>query len=65
MEFDYDSEKDSFYIYLDDDSEVTESVDGDDIVLDYDGNKNLVGIEILNAKKILSQKIFEKLIKLE
>lgn len=64
MEFDYDQENDSFYIYLDDDSEVKESVDGDDIVLDYDENKNLVGIEILNAKKIFSQKVFEKLTKL-
>ena len=58
MKFEYDKEVDAGYIYLDD------SVDGvdktielnDDIIVDFDKNGKLLGIEILNASKVLSRK---------
>ena len=63
MTLEYDSETDSMYVYIDEESEVKDSVEvDDDLVLDYDINGKLVGIEIMKAKNIISQKILDEFV---
>ena len=60
MKFEYDRDVDAAYIYLQHpikDGEVKNTVELDNINLDYDKDGKLVGIEILNASRLISRKI--------
>ena len=60
MKFEYDKEVDAAYIYLEDsieNSQANKTIElNDNIILDFDKNGKLLGIEILSASKILHQK---------
>jgi len=60
MKMSYDKEIDAAYIYLKDKilaGEVAETVSlAENINLDYDKSKKLIGIEILSASKVLPEK---------
>jgi len=63
MTFEYDPEEDSVYVYIDEEAEVKESVETDDgFVLDYDANGKLIGIAILKAKNVISEKILNEFV---
>ena len=60
MKFEYDKEADAAYIYLvypvkDGQSERTVELK-ENIILDFDGDGKLLGVEILNAGKVLNKK---------
>jgi uncharacterized protein YuzE len=61
MRFEYDREADAAYIYVKypiKEGEVKRTIAlNDEIILDFDKNNKLIGIEILNAKKVLSRKV--------
>ncbi|MBS3137605.1 DUF2283 domain-containing protein [Candidatus Woesearchaeota archaeon] len=61
MKFEYDKEVDAAYVYLQypiKDGEVKKTVEVDDnIILDYDKSGKLVGVEILNASKVMNKKM--------
>ena len=64
MKIEYDKEADVAYIYLkyplqDGECKKTKELDGH-IILDYDGEGKLLGVEILNASKILTKKFIEE-----
>lgn len=60
MKFEYDKDADATYIYLEDsiaDGEVNKTIElNDNIILDFDKNGKLLGVEILNASKLLNKK---------
>ncbi|MBI2449405.1 DUF2283 domain-containing protein [Candidatus Pacearchaeota archaeon] len=60
MKFEYDKDADAAYIYLEDsieDGEVKKTIElNDNIILDFDKNGKLIGIEILDASIILNKK---------
>lgn len=60
MKFEYDKEIDAAYIFLEDsinDKEAAKTIEANDnIILDFDKNGKLLGIEILSASKILNKK---------
>ncbi|MBS3080912.1 DUF2283 domain-containing protein [Candidatus Pacearchaeota archaeon] len=60
MKFEYDKEADAAYIYLEDsiaDGESKKTIElNDNIIVDFDKNGKLLGIEILSASKVLNQK---------
>ena len=60
MKFKYDKEVDAAYIYLEDsikDGEADKTIElNDNIILDFDKNGKLLGVEILNASKVLNKK---------
>ena len=60
MKFEYDKEVDAAYIYIDDtikDGEVKKTIElNDNIILDFDDKQKLVGIEILDASKVMNKK---------
>jgi len=60
MRFEYDKDVDAAYIYLEDsiaDGEAEKTIElNDNIILDFDKNGKLLGIEILSASKVLLQK---------
>ncbi|MHA1344276.1 MAG: DUF2283 domain-containing protein [Promethearchaeota archaeon] len=62
MRLEYDKDVDAAYIYLEDDIKGGEAVKtielNDNIILDFDAKGKLIGMEILNASKILNEKIF-------
>tara|TARA_Y100000310_G_C20437197_1_gene694307 strand:- start:209 stop:415 length:207 start_codon:yes stop_codon:yes gene_type:complete len=64
MKVSYDKEVDAAYIYLKYPIEKGESKKtielNDNIILDFDKNKKLIGMEVLNASKVLSKKILEQ-----
>ena len=60
--FNYDSENDDLFIYLED-RKSSGAVELGNFVLDFDEKGNLVAMQILNASEILS-KILSKVIKL-
>ena len=67
MKLKYDKEIDAAYIYLEDkikEGSIKETIAlNEDIILDIDNTKKIVGIEILNASKHLNKKILvEKII---
>ena len=63
MSFEYDVDEDSMYVYIDEEAEVKESVETDDgFVLDYDANGKLVGIAILKAKNVISEKVLNEFV---
>ena len=57
----YDPDTNVAYLYIVESIEPAEAssqeVVGDDLVLDYDGKGKLLGIEILNARKLLRTEI--------
>ncbi len=60
MKITYDKEADAAYIYLEgsiEDGEAKKTVElNDNIIVDFDKEGKLLGIEILNASKILNKK---------
>jgi len=63
MKFEYDKEADAAYIYLEHpikDKEVKSTIElNDDIILDFDNKGKLLGIEILDASKVLNKKVLQ------
>lgn len=61
MKFEYDKEVDAAYIYLQfpiKEGEVKKTLElNPDIILDYDKDSKLIGVEILNASKIVKKDI--------
>lgn len=61
MKLEYDKSVDAAYIYLKyplADGEVKKSVEcKKDIIFDFDDHGKLIGVEILNAKKVLGRKV--------
>lgn len=64
MKFEYDKKADAAYIYLKypiEDGECKKTVElNENIILDFDKSNKLIGVEILNASKILSKEIIEE-----
>ncbi len=60
MKFEYDKDVDAAYIYVEypiKDGEIKKNIElNENIILDFDENNKLLGIEILNASKVLSEK---------
>ncbi|MEK6952064.1 MAG: DUF2283 domain-containing protein [Nanoarchaeota archaeon] len=60
MKFEYDKEVDAGYIYLDypiKDGEAKKTIElNENIILDFDEKGKLLGVEILNASKVLNKK---------
>ncbi|MBS3089136.1 DUF2283 domain-containing protein [Candidatus Pacearchaeota archaeon] len=61
MKFEYDKTVDAGYIYVADDIAEGEAVKtiqlNDNIILDFDKNGKLLGIEILDASKVLNKNV--------
>jgi uncharacterized protein YuzE len=51
MKVKYDKENDVLYIRLSNKSVIESDSEKPGIILDYDSNQNIVGIEVLNASK--------------
>jgi uncharacterized protein YuzE len=51
MKVKYDKENDSLYIKLSNNPVIESDSEKPGIILDYDGEQNIVGIEVLNASK--------------
>ena len=66
MKFEYDKEADAAYIYLEypiKKGGVKKTVElKDNIVLDYDANGKLIGIEVLDASKIMKKQVLKEAI---
>ncbi|MFA4856138.1 MAG: DUF2283 domain-containing protein [archaeon] len=63
MKVSYDREIDAMYIALEDakSGRVKQTIAlNDDLIVDFDGNKKIVGIEILAASKNLTKKEFKQ-----
>ncbi len=64
MRLEYDKEVDAAYIYLEyptQEGEAKRTIQlNDDIVLDFDGKNKLIGVEILNASKILKKEVLHE-----
>lgn len=60
MKFEYDKDVDAAYIYLEDsitEGQAEKTIElGDNIILDFDKNGKLLGVEILSASKVLNKK---------
>lgn len=67
MRVSYDEEADAAYIYLKEriaKGEVKNTIAlNDDIILDFDKDKKLIGIEILTASKNIPQKVVAEMLK--
>ncbi|HLD15129.1 MAG TPA: DUF2283 domain-containing protein [Candidatus Nanoarchaeia archaeon] len=63
MKLEYDKEVDAAYIYIKypiKDGECAKTIElNDNIFIDYSKDGRLLGVEILNAKKILGKKVIE------
>ena len=61
MKFEYDKEADAGYIYIEypiKEGEAKKTIQlNDNIILDFDAKDKLLGVEILNASKILDKKV--------
>jgi uncharacterized protein YuzE len=64
MKLEYDKDVDAAYIYLVDDlndGQVTKTIElNENIILDFDNKGKLLGMEILNASKVLNEKMLLK-----
>jgi len=64
MKISYDKKVDSAYIYLKhpiEKGEAKKTIElNDNIILDFDKDKKLIGIEVLSASKVLSKKVLEQ-----
>ena len=60
----YDKDVDAAYIYLDypiKDGEVKKTIGlNDNIILDFNNKDKLIGVEILDASKVLNKKVLEE-----
>jgi len=60
MKFEYDKEVDAAYIYLESplkEGAVKKTIElNDNIILDFDKEGKLIGIEVLDASKVLNKK---------
>ena len=60
MKFEYDKEVDAAYIYLEypiKKGEAKKTIAlNDNIIIDFDKNNKLIGVEVLNASKVLAKK---------
>ncbi|MFH1376815.1 MAG: DUF2283 domain-containing protein [Candidatus Woesearchaeota archaeon] len=60
MIFEYDKDVDAAYIYVESsikDGESKKTIElNENIILDFDKNNKLIGVELLNASKILNKK---------
>ena len=60
MKFEYDKDADAAYIYLEypiQDGQVKNTIElNDNITLDFDDKGKLLGVEILDASKVLNKK---------
>ena len=66
MKFEYDKDMDAAYIYLkypikDGEAKKTRELN-ENITLDFDESDKLLGVEILNASKMLNKKVIEEAI---
>ena len=61
MKFEYDKEGDAAYIYLEypiKENETKKTIElNENIILDFNGNGKLLGVEILDASKVLNKKV--------
>ena len=61
MKFEYDKEADAGYIYIEypiKEGEAKKTIQlNDNIILDFDAKDKLLGVEILNASKVLDKKV--------
>ena len=61
MKLEYDKEVDAAYIYVVDsihDGAAKKTVRvSEEIIIDFDGNGKLLGVEVLNASKIINKKV--------
>lgn len=66
MKFEYDKEADAAYVYIKypiKDGEVKKTIElNENIVLDFDEEGKLLGIEILDASKILKKEVLNEAI---
>ena len=66
MRFEYDKEVDAAYIYLKHPikrGEVKKTIVlNDNIIVDFDKNDKLIGVEIINASKVIARKALAKAI---
>ncbi|MFH1311067.1 MAG: DUF2283 domain-containing protein [Nanoarchaeota archaeon] len=64
MKIEYDKDVDAAYIYIEDsikDGEIKKTIElNDNIILDFDGDSKLIGVEVLSASKILSKKVLSE-----
>ena len=64
MKLKYDKEADVAYLYLKypiKDGEAKKTVEvNENVFIDYDASGKLLGVEILNAKKVLNKKIIQE-----
>lgn len=64
MKIEYDKEADAAYIYLkyplkDGECKQTKEL-SEDIILDYDADGKLIGVEVLNASKRLNKEVIQE-----
>lgn len=63
MKIEYDKEVDAAYIYLKypiKPGEATETIEvNENIIVDFDKHNKMIGIEVLNASKILNKEVIE------
>lgn len=61
MKIEYDKDANAAYIYIVENIAVDEAVKtielNDNIILDFDKNGKLLGIEVLNASKVLNKEL--------
>ncbi|MDP3917000.1 MAG: DUF2283 domain-containing protein [Nanoarchaeota archaeon] len=61
MRFEYDKEADAGYIYIEypiKDGEAKKTIQlNENIILDFDAKDKLLGVEILNASKVIDKKV--------
>ena len=64
MKLEYDKDVDAAYICIDDtvkSGKVKKTIElNDNIILDFDENDKLIGVEVLSASKILSKKVLSE-----
>lgn len=64
MKFEYDKDVDAAYIYLEfpiKDKQVKNTIElNDNIILDFDNDGKLLGVEILDASKVLKKDVLLK-----
>lgn len=61
MKFEYDKDVDAAYVYIEHpikDKEVKKTIElNENIILDFSNKGKLLGIEILNASKVMNKKV--------
>lgn len=64
MKFEYDRDVDAAYIYLEypiEEGQVKKTIElNDNIIVDFDESGKLIGVEILNASKVINKKVLEE-----